>query len=152
MKRSGFKKKPYKMKKSPLRKKSRKLTIPRLRDKVWAVFSLFIRSKGSVDGFNRCVTCGVTLPITELHAGHFIHGKNKATYLEEDNVHPQCVKCNLYLSGNLLEYYPFMENEYGTIRIEELKIAHKKEHIWKRQDLEDKYVYYKEKVREVLDD
>ena len=129
--------------KKPIRKKSRKLTIPRLRDKVWSVFSLFIRSKGSVDGFNRCVTCGVTLPITELHAGHFLHGKNKATFLEEDNVHPQCVKCNLYLSGNLLEYYPFMEKKYGTIRIEELKITHKRIHFWKRYDLEELLDKYK---------
>ena len=81
--------------------------------------------------------------ISGLHSGHFIHGKNKATYLEEDNVHPQCVKCNLYLSGNLLEYYPFMEKKYGTIRIEELKNAHQKDHIWKRTDLEGLLNKYK---------
>ena len=123
--------------------KSKKLTIPRLRDKVWMRFSIFIRSRGSVNGYNKCTTCGDVKLISELQAGHFMHGKNKSTYFDERNVHPQCPRCNNWLSGNLIKYTRFMQDEYGDCVIDELEEKHLKLHIWKRQDLEELYGRYK---------
>jgi len=142
LKRTGFKKKG-----KPLRKKSKKLTIARQREKTWGVFSKHIRSEGRVGDYNRCITCGVTLHISELHAGHFLHGKNKATYFLEDNVHPQCPRCNHWKSGNLIQYTLFMDNNYGLDRIKELQELHKKPHLWKRSELEELYEKYATKTR-----
>jgi hypothetical protein len=146
MKKSPLKRKSgFKKPRKRLKKKSKKMTISRLRNKVWKVFSLYIRQKGSVNGYNRCVTCGDVKEIAELHSGHFRHGKTIECYFDERNVHPQCPKCNLYLSGNIIEYYPFMEREYGTSVIEEIKNAPKV--IWKRDYLEELYRKYSNRLK-----
>ena len=151
LKRTAFKSKSKPLKRKPIKKKKAKgrkrvrkkgiLTVPKLRNKVWVEFSKFIRNEGAVGGYNTCVTCGEIFEVKGNHAGHFVHGKNKECYFDEDNVHFQCVKCNMFLSGNLLEYYPYMETEYGTATIERLKNA--KTIIWKRENLEHLYNYYK---------
>ena len=129
------------MKRSPLRKKSKRLTMPKLRDKAWKHFSLYIRHRGSVGGYNKCVTCDIVFPISELHAGHFEHGKTKEFYFDEDNVHPQCPRCNHFLSGNLIKYTLFMLKEYGQNTIDRLMAS--KKTVWKRTYLEDLIKKYK---------
>jgi len=124
-------------------KRTKKQTIPRLRDAVWTLFSKYIRLRDA-----QCFTCGAPVPIKKAHAGHFLHGKNKATYLMEENVHTQCVKCNLFLSGNMVEYYPRLQKLIGEERVQELKDIHAKEHIWKRDELEALKDKYKQLVKE----
>jgi len=63
-----------------------------------------IRDKGI------CYTCGVQKEISEMQAGHRHHGKLS---LDERNIHCQCVKCNMYLSGNLGAYERRLIEEYG---------------------------------------
>lgn len=113
------------------------IPLPRLKRKAWKTFSLWVRNRGADrDGYNHCVTCDFEFPIKELNAGHFIHGHTKATFMVEENVHPQCVKCNHFLSGNLLEYTEFMRKKYGQDTIDHLReLRHQ---IWKpsRTDLE----------------
>ena len=105
-------------------------------------------------GYVKCVTCGAILVAKgkgECEAGHFRHGKDRSCYFDEDNVHPQCTSCNHFhkdMAGK--RYVLFMIEQYGEIRTEEL--LNSPTILWKRQDLEDKHTYYKEKVREVLDD
>ncbi len=58
------------------------------------------------------------------------------TFMDERNVHPQCISCNLYKSGNLIEYSIFMKEKYGWEVVDELRALSKQ--IWKptRDDLE----------------
>lgn len=149
MKRSGFKRKAKKTssKGKPILKKSS--TVINLRNRAWKLMSEYIRKRGSHDGFNTCITCGVTLPISELHAGHFLHGKNKATYLLEQNVHPQCPKCNLYLNGNSIKYTLFMQKKYNQKNFLTLMDLHEKPYTWKKADLYAIIEEYKEKLKEV---
>lgn len=120
-----------------------KLTIPKLRDKVWKYCSKYILLR---DKDKPCVTCNTHAE--NYHAGHFIHGKNSPTYFDPRNIHKQCAKCNLYLSGNMIEYTLFMLETYGQDVVDELKQPHKN-FIWKREDLEEKLEYYKVKVKEL---
>ena len=138
MKRTPLKRKPF--------KKKKQLSIPKLRDKVWVVFSKYIRLRGSVDGYGKCITCGIVKPITEMHAGHFQHSKNKEFYLDPDNCHCQCPKCNLYLSGNLARYTLFMLDEYGQDTVD--RLLNSKPIIWKRDQLEELLETYKRKLSE----
>lgn len=58
-----------------------------------------------------CVTCKKLKPIGELQGGHFISRRHKATILDERNIHPQCVRCNQWLNGNLSEYRKFLGDD-----------------------------------------
>ena len=145
MKRTPFKKKKTHKKLG----KSKRLTIPRLRDKAWRVFSKYIRTKDSIGGYVKCITCGEINLIEDTHAGHFYHGKNKSTYFLEENVHPQCPRCNMYLSGNLIEYTLYMINEYGEAYIDQLRAWHEKSHVWKREVLENLLHTYTEKLKKL---
>ena len=78
----------------------------------------------------RCRTCGKVLQRLESgsHAGHFItkgQGGSSGVYYDERNVHAQCHSCNVWEEGNTVEYYKFMEEEYGIKIIEELRMKHR---------------------------
>ena len=100
----------------------KKPSMSRMRKLAWGQFSLYVRRKDAdKNGIVSCVTCGAKGHYTKMHAGHFIHGVTKQTYLDERNVHPQDVKCNMYLSGNLIEYTAYMRTRYGWETIDHLR-------------------------------
>jgi hypothetical protein len=83
--------------------------------KAWTEFSKWIRARDK-----KCVTCGST---ENLQAGHFIKASQCYNYFnfDEQNVHAQCTKCNVFLDGNYIEYTLFMQREYGLEVVDELK-------------------------------
>lgn len=128
------------MKKSPLRK---------AKDKAWSVFSKYIRFKyADKDGYCQCVTCGVIKHWKEIHAGHFIDGRNNSVLFDERLVHPQCFHCNSKrpgcLNGNKVAYTLFMLKKGHTSSdiavFEGLKHKVKKMRIADFKDIEDKYL------------
>lgn len=105
-------------------KQPKRAKLPSLRSllrRLDQVFSIYIRTRGAVNGVARCVTCSWSGPVANCHAGHFIKRQHTSTRYDERNVHPQCVSCNLYKSGNLIEYYEFMLKAYGPEVIAELR-------------------------------
>lgn len=133
-------------------KKRKKLTIPKLRDKVWRVFSRYIRLKNAEQYDNTfyiwCVTCGKTYPFAEMQSGHFKHGKDRECYFDERNVHPQCVACNHFHKTTAMQKYTvFMLGKYGREVVDEL--LNSKKVIWKREVLEDILETYKKKLKEL---
>lgn len=135
------------MKKSPLRRKSknsRKLAHL----KAWSAFSLWvILSNADSNGNVKCFTCGIVKYYKEIQAGHWIHGDNM-DFIEE-NVNPQCVYCNLYLSGNERVYTLKMIKLYGMEMIEELERKHREPKKYGIQDFRDIEEKYKNKVMEL---
>lgn len=98
--------------------KVKKPSVKLARKKAWAVFSRYIRLKYSdFEGFCKCVTCGISKSYKEMHAGHFIDGRNNTVLYDERLVHPQCFHCNSKqpgcLSGNKVAYTVFMMKTYG---------------------------------------
>jgi len=131
-------------------KKKKTLTISKLRDQVWILFSRFIRLRDCQGrGYLNCYTCGASIPMGDAHAGHFKHGKNKVTYLMEDNVHGQCERCNFYLNGCEAEYALKLEDEIGRERVNELIELNRKEIVWKREELLELKEIYKRKIKEL---
>jgi len=128
-------------------KKTRKvLTIGKLKAKVWKEFSLYIRTRDSVNGYGNCSTCGEHVHYKEANAGHYIHGNTKPTYFDERNVHLQCVRCNKWLSGNLHKYALFLERTYGSGILQELEIKSKGP-VYSRVRLEELLETYKQKLK-----
>ena len=95
----------------------KKSDLKKAKAKAWAVFSQYIRRKyADEDGNCRCVTCGTVKHWKELHAGHYIDGRNNSVLYNEQLVHPQCFHCNSKmlgcLGGNKVAYTIFMATKY----------------------------------------
>ena len=125
------------------------------KNKAWKAFSKYIRLRDCLkytgDSENGvCVTCKRSYPFSKLQAGHFIAGRNNAILFDEEAVHSQCYGCNVGRSGAHVDYFIFMEREYGRDKIEELRA---KRHLTVKFTVEDYEAterYYKQKYIKLL--
>jgi len=89
-------------------KKRKRVTITSLKEKLWVLFSRYIRRRdclittGSTE-YGECITCDGTFEFDQLQAGHFISGRHNANLFSERGVHAQCIKCNRYEGVKPLE-------------------------------------------------
>lgn len=134
--------KPKKEKK----KKVKALTVSKAKKRAWTAFSLYIRTKGSDRGTNRCVTCNRVYPITALQAGHWIPGRHNSVLFDERNCHPQCYGCNVPMKGNPIKYYHFMEETYNKKVMKELEELDKQEKQFKVYELLEIERMYNDKL------
>ena len=134
-------------------KPKREPSISSLKEKARHVFSRYIRMRdglettGSME-YSECFTCDNSLPIQELHAGHYIHNKN-AVFFHEKNVHAQCRACNYYRNGEPEKYKAHLIEKYGPGIITELEELSHPIKRWKRHELESLLGYYKEKIKKM---
>lgn len=114
---------PNKLKRTiPLEKRDHRW----LKKEAWRVFSKFIRDRDPV-----CFTC----PNKTENAGHWRHGHTKAGFFDVRNVHGQCVRCNLHLSGNGQVYSLKMAEIYGLKKTKRLWEEFNKVHLFTRKEL-----------------
>lgn len=117
-------------------KAKKKPSISKLKKKLWAEFSLYIRNRDKWT----CFTCGRRAEGSGLHAGHFI---SKAVggislYFHEENVNAQCYNCNINLGGNIWEYGQRLGPE-KVARLYQIKNEIAK---WSVEDYQAKILYY----------
>ena len=84
-----------------------------------------------------------------MQAGHFLHGHTKATFFEPDNIHPQCPRCNTYLSGNGVQYTLNMIRDKGQAFVDKLVQCSKLEHVHSRKEVIVWIAYYKNALKEL---
>jgi len=99
------------MKRTPLKRKAnkttkqKKMSLTKLKEKIWAECKRIIRARYiSEDGNYRCFTCG---KITEVpHTGHIITSSVCSTEIRYslENLRLQCYNCNINKSGNWVEF------------------------------------------------
>lgn len=84
-----------------------------------------------------------------MQNGHFVRRNATAVRYEEDNCRPQCVGCNLYGEGKVLDFEENLVKELGRDRVEEIKqmrhLTVKRTPDWFVEQIE----YYKERVRDL---
>jgi len=103
--------------------------------KAWRLWSVHARrSAADFRGFTACYTCGKKFPWQEMHAGHYHHGRLDFDPL---NVHPQCVRCNLRLHGNLGNYSERLFEEHGPDAVKELRRRASQGHRYTIPELEE---------------
>lgn len=124
-------------------------SIPNLKKTVWRLCSEYIRRRDTGFNFGRCITCQAYITYDTCDAGHYIHGNTKATWLLPDNIHGQCKRCNLYLSGNGVMYSLKMIDKYGRERVDELHKLGKSGHVFNRGELEERKEFYQSKLKEL---
>ena len=92
-----------------------KLTTDQLLAKATRVFNRYIRNR---DTGKVCISCGL---FKTLQAGHFYSaGKYPGLRFDENNVHGQCLRCNHFMSGNLIEYEKHLRVRIGNEKVEAL--------------------------------
>lgn len=85
------------------------------------VFNTYIRLR---DKELPCISCG-KLEVKQWHAGHFISvGSNSSIRFEENNVHKQCSRCNVFLSGNYKGYRENLLKKIGAEMVNWLEGYH----------------------------
>lgn len=132
------------MKKSSLKKK---LTSAKLKKKLDAIFSKYIRQKyAGGDGTITCFTCNKRLSIKESQCGHFVRRQYLATRFSEENCRPQCVGCNIFGDGKTVEFARRLEEEKKGIVQKLYKEAQK---ITKDFPYEEKIEYYKKELEKL---
>ena len=129
------------------------------KDAAWKSFSRYIRLRdclrftGDPDN-GRCITCGRDYPFKKLQAGHFIQGRGNAVLFDERIVYSQCLGCNgnppMGKGGNYVEYFVFMEKEWGRDKIEEFRQLKYQTVIYKDFDFERIRQEYDEKTAALL--
>jgi len=76
-------------------------------------------------------------------------GGHKAVTFNEDNVHAQCVTCNRYKHGNLLEYQIGIEKRIGAERLLKLHAEAHEVRKYTTDELKKIISTYKKKCKEL---
>lgn len=130
------------------------------KDNAWKSFSIYIRTRDCIrftgkPDQGKCITCNRPYPFKKLQAGHFIQGRGNAVLFDERLVYSQCLGCNgnppMGKGGNYVEYFVFMEKEFGRGAIDELRQLKYETKIYKIPDFINIKDLYKIKTQELLD-
>jgi gamma-glutamylcyclotransferase (GGCT)/AIG2-like uncharacterized protein YtfP len=121
-------------------------TIPQLIKSATRHFNEYIRNR---DQDKPCISCG---KYTTLQAGHFYSaGHYPALRYDEDNTWGQCLPCNYFRSGNLIEYEKNLRRRIGDDRVESLHLRagyyKRNGYKWDRFHLEEVIREYREKKK-----
>jgi len=70
-------------------------------------------------GFCECVSCGARNHFTKMDGGHFFSRTHLRFKLYEENIHPQCKRCNMMMSDAKVheKYRQYMIDMYGEKRV-----------------------------------
>lgn len=125
-----------------------KKSISKLKKELDKWYSLYIRLKDAVNGYNFCYTCNKRDYFTKLQNGHFISRKYLSTRYLDDNCKPQCPGCNVFKYGNIYLY----TKKLGPELSEELYLKSKQTVKIMRHEYEEKITYYKKAVNKLKKD
>jgi len=102
-----------------------------------------------------CVTCGKVdswdSGIKGIHAGHFVASRRASILLEEDNLKPQCSRCNFYRSGAPSEFRMYMEAVAGIEVIERLQQLKTQSVSFSRDELVDMWFEFSTRLKEAIE-
>jgi hypothetical protein len=136
------KEKEWKTRKHELKEKLQ--TVQELTKLAQTYFNSYIRNRDRNKG---CISCGTQLG-QKFDAGHYYSmGGHKAVTFNEDNVHGQCVYCNQYLHGNLLNYQIGIQQRIGAERLIDLQGKAHETRKYTRDELKEIISIYKEKIK-----
>lgn len=95
-----------------------KKTAAKLKKELDAVFSRWVRlSHADASGWVVCYTCNTRYHWKKIQNGHFIRRQYLATRFDPRNCRPQCVGCNIYGDGKMVEFSAKLEKETPGITL-----------------------------------
>jgi hypothetical protein len=115
------------------------ITVQKLVGKVQReYFNPWIRRR---DAGKKCISCHKILE-GKYDAGHYYPSTHFSLRFDEANVHGQCVKCNQYLHGNLIEYRKGLIKRIGMDEVLRLDSMAHQTRKWSREELLDLMLRY----------
>ena len=131
-----------------------KKTISKLKKELDKWFSLYIRLRDSNEyGMIQCFTCGVVRGYKDgMQNGHFQSRKHMATRFHEDNCQVQCLKCNIFDSGQQYLFSLRLDEKYGEGTAEELEFLARTTLKISRVEYEEQISYYKNLVENLKEE
>ena len=131
-----------------------KKTISKLKKELDKYFSLYIRLRDANEyGMVQCFTCGVVRGYKDgMQNGHFQSRKHMATRFDEENCQVQCIKCNIFDSGQQYLFSLRLDEKYGEGRAEELEHLARTTLKISRAEYEDYISYYKNIVENLKEE
>jgi hypothetical protein len=132
-------------------KKDRPKTSAQLTKLLDAVYSKYIRTLYSINGYVECYTCGKVKLISEMQCGHFVSRRHYTTRWDERNTRPQCWGCNAKHLGNGMPvvFAAKLVQEYGKKIISELYRLANQAFIAKEYPFKEKIEFYKKKLEKL---
>ena len=126
-----------------------KNTISKLKKELDKWFSLYIRLREANEyGMVQCFTCGIVRGYKDgMQNGHFQSRKHMATRFDEENCQVQCIKCNIFDSGQQYLFSLRLDEKYGAGTSEELEYLARTIHKVSRVEYEEQISYYKKLVK-----
>ena len=125
----------------------RKISRKGLVRKLDKFFSLYIRQRNAVDGFVKCVTCGIRKHWKEVDAGHFCSRRHYSTRWNTLNVFEQCKKCNGFGGGENYIMGKYIDKTFGVGTADEMIAKSRQIQKFSNTDLEEMIEEYKNKVK-----
>jgi hypothetical protein len=131
-----------------------KKTISKLKKELDKYFSLFIRLRSANEyGMVQCFTCGIVRGYKDgMQNGHFQSRKHMATRFDEENCQVQCLKCNIFDSGQQYLFSLRLDEKYGEGTAEELEYLARTIHKVSRVEYEEQISYYKNLVENLKEE
>ena len=132
-----------------------KKTISKLKKELDKWFSLYIRLRDANEyGMVQCFTCGIVRGYKDgMQNGHFQSRKHLATRFSEDgNCEVQCLKCNIFDSGQQYLFSLRLDEKYGEGRAEELEQLARTTLKISRVEYEEQITYYKNLVENLKEE
>jgi len=131
-----------------------KKTISKLKKELDKWFSLYIRLRDANEyGMVQCFTCGIVRGYKDgMQNGHFQSRKHMATRFDEENCQVQCIKCNIFDSGQQYLFSLRLDEKYGAGTSEELEYLARTIHKVSRVEYEEKISYYKNLVENLKEE
>jgi len=115
-----------------------------------SVFSQYIRLRDSDNhGIVTCPLCGKQVDYKFAQNMHFISRWVLKYRYDENNCFAWCMRCNVILNGNYIEYTMFMINKFGIEKVNEMR-NDKQPFEMKTREIEEKINYYKEENQKLM--
>lgn len=95
------------------------------------------------------MTCQQLFAYRWIQAGHFTCGRSEAVLFEDTGIHGQCVRCNVFRSGEWVRYFKFMLAEYGQKEVNRLMDLSLSDVELTNTQLRDLYIRFKRGVEEL---
>lgn len=138
------------IKKTKKPKKPKKPTRSLLVKKADRIFSIFIRLRDcDKDGYIVCPLCWAKIYRKDAQNMHFITRGCWLYRYDEINCHAGCMRCNVILNGNYIEYSLWMIDQYWLEKVQEMKQKSKEVHKIPTYELESIIEYYTARVEEL---
>ena len=130
---------------------STKKPISKLKKELDKWFSLYIRLReATLQGVAQCFTCGKIDYYKKLQCGHFQSRRHYATRWHTNNCRPQCVKCNMFMQGNIWVYGNKLKSEIGEDKFDEIIQLSNTSVKRSQDDYKEMIEYYKNELNKLM--